>query len=121
MLRWVWPVGMLLTVACEGSRAEQKCSAIAYVTLAVSVSDKATSGSLCDAEVEVVDQQQRKLELRRAGDACSWVTYEGHEGSFEVRARKAGYVAATQQASMKKLPCQLSAPPVHLALERQAE
>lgn len=132
----VWQVGLLLTVACEslrgpapgpgasssaGLRSGERCSAVAYVTLAISVSDHATGSALCDAEVEVVDEQRRKLALQRAGDGCGWVSYEGHVGSFEVRARRSGYAEATKHTLMQKLPCQLSAPAVHLALERSAE
>jgi YbbR domain-containing protein len=124
---------MLFMVACEGSKGPspgpeassvtglssgERCPAIAYVTLSISVSDKATGSAVCDAEVEVVDEAGRALALRRAGDGCALVTYEGHAGSFEVRARKSGYSDASKQTLMQKLPCQLSAPAVHLQLER---
>lgn len=133
MTRWVWRASLLLTIGCEGlqgshpsTRAEsssaalasgEKCPAISYVTLSVSVADQATGSALCDAEVEVIDEQGRKLAMQRGGDGCTLVAYDGHEGRFEVRARKAGYNAATKQTSMRKLPCQFSAPAVQLALK----
>jgi hypothetical protein len=64
----------------------------------------------------VVDEKQRPLRLQRGADACSWISFEGQEGVLTVTARKAGYVTAEQQITMRKLPCQYSADSVHLGL-----
>jgi hypothetical protein len=116
-------VAVLLS-SCSRSRdgelkADEKCAAVAYVTIGVTVTDSTRKESICDAEVSVVDDQQRPLRLQRGADSCSWTSFEGREGVFTVTARKAGYVTAQQQVRMRKLPCQYSADSVHLGVVRK--
>ncbi len=72
------------------------CTLVAVSSLNVTVRDLSTQQRLCDATVVAV-LGGASYELRRSGpaEACTYAGPEERAGTFEVRASKVGYEAAT--------------------------
>jgi hypothetical protein len=68
------------------------CTAIAVSSLNVTVRDAATGQLLCDAAVTAI-QGGTTYTLRQTGD-CRYAGPEERDGTFEVRAARAGYAAS---------------------------